>query len=411
MPNSGLYSMDKKFTKSFLILLVLAVLVVAYLIFRPFLTEIFVAAVLATIFYIPFERLTKFLKGRRNLAALLMCLLLVLVIIIPSVKLISVAGQKSIGLYNSTVDFFENHSVNEVLEIDFFKTGPLSGVNLSFLSGEGNETFKDLIIDTSKRISNVFVSGATVAVKETTRFIISLALIIFTMFFFFVDGKKMLRRLMYLSPLPNKHDKVIFEKFRKVSYTIFVSTFVAALVQGIVGAIGFAIVGFPALLAGIMIALLSLLPYVGSMIFYVPIAIYYLLVGDVWQGFFILAWGFLIIGTVDNLVRAFMIKGDAGVNPIFVLFSILGGLSLFGFWGIILGPLIIALMVTIFHIYELEFCESLDEGDCHDAKKEGREAYDSALDIVSTEKIREKIEDIKENISESKEKRREEKNK
>lgn len=141
------------------------------------------------------------------------------------------------------------------------------------------------------------------------------------------------------------------------------STFVTATAQGIVGAIGFAIVGFPAFLAGILVGLLSLLPYLGSMIFYVPVGIYYLLVGQVWQGIFVFLWGAIVIGNIDNVIRAYMIKGKAQVNPIFVIFSILGGISLFGFWGVILGPLIIAIAVTIFHIYELEFCSSLDN-DC-----------------------------------------------
>lgn len=178
---------------------------------------------------------------------------------------------------------------------------------------------------------------------------------------------------MVLSPLSNKHDKIIFKKFRKVSYAIFVSTFVASIAQGVVGAIGFAIVGFPAFLAGVMIALLSLLPYVGSMIFYVPIGLFYLLSGDIWQGIFVLSWGFFIIGTIDNIIRAYMIKDDAEVNPIFVLFSILGGISLFGFWGVILGPLIIALMVTIFHIYELEFCDALEGENCQVLRNESHD--------------------------------------
>lgn len=382
--------MTKNFTKSFLILLVISVLFVAYLIFRPFLTEIFVAAVLVSIFYGPFERLAKFLKGRRNLAALLMCLFLVLVIIVPASQLISYAGQKSVVAYNATVIFFENNSVEKVFESDLFKTGPLSFLNLDRLAS-GNEAFQDVIIETSKKMSNVFLSGATAAFKETTKFIVSLALIIMTMFFFFVDGKNILNRLMYLSPLPNKHDKIIFQKFRKVSYTIFISTFVAAGAQGLVGALGFGIVGFPPLLAGVLIGLLSLLPYVGSMIFYVPVGIYYLLVGDVWQGIFVIAWGVLIIGTIDNIIRAFMIKGDAEVNPVFVLFAILGGLSLFGFWGIILGPLIIALMVTVFHIYELEFCESLDGIDCEVIKEESRELLsDSGLNKKDEKKSKKK---------------------
>jgi predicted PurR-regulated permease PerM len=190
------------------------------------------------------------------------------------------------------------------------------------------------------------------------------------MFFFFVDGKKMLTRFMYLSPLPNKYDQELFRKFRTVSYTTFVSTFVAAIAQGVVGAIGFAIVGFPAFLAGVVVALLSLIPYLGSMIFYVPVGIYYLLAGDIWQGIFVFLWGAIVIGTTDNIVRAYMIKDKAEINPIFVLFSILGGIVMFGFRGVILGPLVVALAVTVFHLYELEFCESLEGAGCAEAKKE-----------------------------------------
>ena len=88
-------------------------------------------------------------------------------------------------------------------------------------------------------------------------------------------------------------------------------------------------------------------------------AIYYLLSGDIWQGIFIFLWGLLVIGTIDNVVRAWMIKDEAEINPIFVLFSILGGIVLFGFWGIVLGPLVVALAVTVLHIYELEFKDDL----------------------------------------------------
>jgi predicted PurR-regulated permease PerM len=371
--------MTKNFTKSFLILLVIAVLFVSYLIFRPFLVEILVAAIMASIFYTPFTRLTKFLKGRRNLAAILMCLLLVLVIIVPAAKLVSYAGQKSIDVYSATVSFFDSHSYGEIFQTDFFKNSPLRHLNLEKLN-YGNEAFKSAILEISKELSNVFISGAAVVFKETTKFLISLILIIVTMFFFFVDGKKILERLMYLSPLPNKHDQIIFKKFRKVSYTIFVSTFVAAAAQGIVGALGFAVVGFPPFLAGILIALLSLLPYIGSMIFWVPVGLYYLLVGDIWQGIFVFAWGAFVVGTIDNVVRAYMIKDDAEINPIFVLFSILGGISLFGFWGVILGPLIIALMVTVFHIYELEFCDALDGVSCQAIKTEATQILKEGIE-------------------------------
>lgn len=351
--------MPKNLAKPFLLILVVVVLIGCYLVFRPFLTEILVAAIMASVFFKPYKKLTGWLHGRHHLAAFLMCLLLVLVIILPSIKIVVYTGQKSVEAYSQTVAFFNNHSVNDLFQAPFFQQGALQSLNLGRYDFN-NENFKGVLLNILQKPSEWLLSGATLALKETTNFFVSLIVIIITTFFFFVDGKKMLSWLMYLSPLPNKYDQEIFRKFRSVSYTTFLSTFVTAIAQGLVGVIGFIIVGFPALLAFVIITLLSFLPYIGSMLFYVPMGIYYLLIGNVWQGIFILLWGGLIIGTTDNVVRAYMIKDKAEINPIFVLFAVLGGVIMFGFWGVILGPLLVALAVTVLHIYTLEFSDSLE---------------------------------------------------
>ncbi|MBN2885006.1 AI-2E family transporter [Patescibacteria group bacterium] len=381
--------MTKSLTKPFLLLLLGLVLIGCYFVFKPFLTEILVAAILASIFYTPYLRLVTFLKGRQNLAALFMCLFLVLLIIIPTVRLVIYAGQESVDAYAQAVTFFNEHSVNGVIQTSVLPDKLFGVFDISGIYS--NDNFKNLFLDVLKRSSNWLLSGATVLVKGTTNFIISLLVIIITMFFFFVDGKKMLERLMYLSPLPNAYDREIFQKFRAVSYSTILSTFVTAAAQGLVGAIGFAIIGFPAFLAGILVGLLSLLPYLGSMLFYLPVGIYYLLVGQIWQGIFIILWGAIIIGNIDNIIRAYMIKGKAQVNPIFVVFSILGGVVLFGFWGVVLGPLVIAIAVTILHIYELEFCEALDGGECSENNKEALEAAKR----VEAERVEEKKQEKK----------------
>lgn len=379
--------MTKSLTKPFLLLLLALVLIASYLVFKPFLTEILIAAILVSIFYTPYLKLTKFLKGRHHLAALFMCLLLVVLIIIPTVRFVIYAGQQSVEAYSQAVVFFNEHSVNGVVQPSIMPESLSKFFNVS--DYYDNDTFKNLFLDVLQRASNWLLSGATSLLKGTTSFVISLFMIIITMFFFFVDGKKMLERLMYLSPLPNAYDREIFQKFRSVSYITILSTFVTAGAQGIIGAVGFAIVGFPAFLAGVLVALLSLLPYLGSMLFYVPVGLYYLLVGQIWQGVFILLWGAIVIGNVDNLIRAYMIKGRAQVNPIFVIFSILGGISLFGFWGVIIGPLIISIAVTIFHIYQLEFCESLDGDDCYEDSQK-KKAEEKVLEKKKEEKKEEK---------------------
>jgi predicted PurR-regulated permease PerM len=349
--------MNTNLSKPFLIALVLITLVACYFVFQPFLTIIVIAAILATIFYKPYEKLVNFLKGRQNLAALLMCLMLVILIIIPTVKGIIYTADKSVQAYTETVEYFKNHNFSDILQAPFFAKLHLDGINFDQYN---NDVFKNVLLDFLQKSSNWMISGATSVLMETTNFIISLTMIILTMFFFFIDGKKMLNSVMYLLPLKDNYNKEIFNKFREISYTTMVSTFVVAIAQGMVGAIGFAFVGFPAFLAGVLVALLSLLPYVGSMIFYVPVGLYYLIMGQTWQGIFILLWGFLIIGTIDNIIRAWMLKDKAQINPIFIVFSVLGGIVLFGFWGVVLGPLVVAITATILHIYSLEFASELD---------------------------------------------------
>jgi predicted PurR-regulated permease PerM len=345
--------MNKSLSRPFLILLVILVLVACYLVFRPFITEILVAAILVSIFYRPYLWLAKKLGNRRNLASFLMCVLVLLIIIIPVVNLIIYTGQKSIIAYQDTVQFLENNDLQKVADMKFLERFHLS----EYLQ---DNSIKDFVISTIKKSSNWLMSGATAFVKGTTSFIFSLIMIIFAMFFFFVDGKKIVQGLMRLSPLPNKYDKEIFKKFREVSYITIVSTFVTAIGQGLVAAIGFLITGFPAFFPSLLIALACLIPYIGAGLVYVPVGIYLILVGQIWQGIFIIIWGFTVVAMSDNIIRAYMIKGKAQVNPVFIIFAILGGIALFGFWGVIIGPLVISVAVTIFHIYELEFDKLLD---------------------------------------------------
>lgn len=338
----------------FLLILIGAIVIACYFIFRPFLVEILIAAVLVTIFYRPYEWLTKKLWNKRALAALVMCLAVVLVIIIPLTNLIIFGAQKSVTAYHDVVEFFDNSGFSSAAGKNII----LDKANLIGISGE---KVQELIADLAQKSSNWLVGGATSLVKGTTSFLISLFLVIFTMFFFFLDGAKLLKRVMYLTPLPNKYDREIFKKFRDVSYSTFVSTFVVAVAQGLCGAIGFIVVGLPAFFPALIIAFTSVLPYVGSVVITVPAAIYLLVIGKVWQGIFMLVWGLVVVANIDNLIRVYIVQGKSDVHPIFLIFSILGGIALFGFWGVLIGPLVIALAITLFHIYELEYKSFLEK--------------------------------------------------
>ncbi len=335
----------------FLIVLIVGVAYLCYLIFESFIVELLVAVMLVSIFYRPYKWLVKKFGGREKLASLTMCILISLLVIIPMVNLIVVAAQKSISAYNEFNQFLNQEGFEQIIETDIID-------RFNFIQ-VGEEELKNVLMDVAQKSSNWLVGGATNVVKGTTNFVVSLVIIIFSMFFFFVDGHRMLRKLMHWLPLPDDYNKEIFRKFKDVSYSSIISTFVSAVAQGLIGAVGFMIVGLPAFFAGIAMGFLSLLPYIGSAFIWFPVAIFLLITGQLWQGIFLLVWGAGIVSLVDNLIRAYIITGKSQVHPIFIIFSILGGISLFGFWGVILGPLIISLAVTVLHIYEMEYHEVL----------------------------------------------------
>lgn len=342
--------MTKTISKPFLIFLILASLVGLFFLFKPFLVQIIIAAVLVSVFHPWYEKLAKFLWNKKYLASFIMCLALLLIIIIPVSNLMLLISKRAVSAYDS---------VSVVIsQADSFQAGLLERINLD---DSNKEVLRNFVIDTTKNISDWLVSGTADIVKGTTSFIISLLLIILTMLFFFVEGKNMAEKLILWSPLPNKYDLEIIKKFRRVSQTTLISIFVMALSQGILGGLGFLIIGWPFIFTAVIIAFLSLIPYIGSAIFYIPVAIYLIASGQIWQGLFIVVWCWFIINNVNEIIRAHIIKGRAEVNPIFIIFSIIGGISWFGFWGIIIGPLIVALAITIFHIYELEYNGSLEK--------------------------------------------------
>lgn len=305
------------------------------------------AAILVSIFYRPYKWLVKKMGGREAWASLAMCIVVVLVIIVPIVNLIVYGAQKSVEAYASTIQYLEKNKFEETIKGSILSNAEILGLN--------TDAVKGIVLEGTKKVSNWFTSGATLVVKETTGFVISLALIIFSMFFFFKDGPRMLEKVMVWTPLSNKYDQEIFKKFRNVSYSTMISTFVVAIVEGILGGIAFFVVGLPVFIPAVFMMFFSLLPYVGTAIIWAPAAVYLLVIGKIWQAIFLVAWGAVVIGYSDNIIRAYMIKGKAQVHPLFVIFSILGGIALFGFWGIVFGPLIISLAVTILHIYELEY--------------------------------------------------------
>jgi predicted PurR-regulated permease PerM len=139
--------------------------------------------------------------------------------------------------------------------------------------------------------------------------------------------------------------------------------FLTSIVQGIIGGIGFAIAGIPhALFWGTAIALFSLIPVVGTSVVWVPASLILIATGNLTSGIFLFCWGILIVSTVDNFLRAFLIGGRTNTNQLLMFLSVFGGIGMFGLVGVIFGPLILTLFFAFLHIYELEYDKVLHRG-------------------------------------------------
>lgn len=338
-----------QFYRPFLLALIAISIVLVFYLFKPFLAEIIIAAILASVFYKWYLYLVKKLWKKRYLAAFLISFGLLLLIVVPTVNLLIYGAKQAPITYQTLNEAVSELDLNEAFILDKIGIGV-----------ENEEVIKSFILDTSKGITDWLVSGATIFVKNTTNFLISLIIVIVTTFFFLINGEKIIKQLSFWSPLPNKYDRVLVNTFKTVSYNNLLALFVAAIVQGSLSALGFVVIGWPFFFVFIISAFLSIIPYMLGL-FFVPIIIYLFATGQIWQAFVIIVWNLIIVVNLDEFVRAYIVKGKSQINMIFVVFAIIGGISIFGFWGIFIGPLVLSLVVAILHIYELEFAKQLEK--------------------------------------------------
>lgn len=338
-----------QFYRPFLLALIGISIVFVFYLFKPFIAEIIIAAILASVFYNWYLYLSKKLWRKKYLAAFLISFALLLLIVVPSVNLLIYGAKQAPIAYQSLNELVLNLDLNEALILD--RIG---------ISVENEDMIKSFILDTTKGITDWLVSGATIFVKNTTNFLISLIIVIVTTFFFLINGEKIVKQLSFWSPLPNKYDEVLVKTFKTVSYNNLLALFVAALVQGSLSALGFVVIGWPFFFIFIISAFLSIIPYMLGF-FFIPIIFYLLATGQIWQALVIIVWNLIIVVNLDEFVRAYIVKGKSQINMIFVVFAIIGGISLFGFWGIFIGPLVLSLVVSVLQIYELEFAKQLEK--------------------------------------------------
>lgn len=347
------------FSGGFFLLCILLSLVFGYIVLRPFIFIFMIAFVLATLSHPAYSWILKRTKGRTSLSSLLTCFLIVITLIIPTLILITLLAQESIDLYH----IIEQKVRSGIVDQPFLpKLLSIQKKYLPFFKIDLKEIApgKDIAAMIGK-ISSYLVSYSASLLKNVASGAFKFFLMLFALYYFLKDGPVFLHWLMHISPLPSSYEKEIFNRFRNVSESAFFGTLLTAVAQGILGGIGFLIVGLPPVLWAVAMAFLSLIPMVGTAFVWLPASVYLLLAGKIVSGIFLIIWGVVVIGLADNLIRPLLMKGKVELPPLLVFFSILGGVSAFGLFGILLGPLAISLCIVFLQVYAKEAKETLDE--------------------------------------------------
>lgn len=177
-------------------------------------------------------------------------------------------------------------------------------------------------------------------------------LYLYSLFFLIKDGKRILNRMLYLLPLPSEEESRLLQRFTSVTKATLKGTVLIGMIQGGLAGVALALAGVEsALFWSILMMILSVIPVVGTILVWLPAAIVLIISGSVVPGILVLLWCGIVVGNLDNLLRPKLVGQDAGLHELLILFSTLGGLSLFGMVGFIVGPIVAALWVTLWDIY------------------------------------------------------------
>jgi predicted PurR-regulated permease PerM len=208
------------------------------------------------------------------------------------------------------------------------------------------------------------VRAATEGARQAVTFLLMLFITLYAMFFFLLDGRTILRKILYYLPLPAEDENQMLDRFVSVTRATIKGTLVVGVVQGALAGLAFWAVGIEgAALWGTVMAVLSVLPGIGTALIWIPAVIYLFVIGRAGAATGLLIWCAAVVGTIDNVLRPFLVGKDTKMSDLLILLSTLGGIVLFGFTGFVVGPIVAALFVTVWDLYGMAFADILPEPD------------------------------------------------
>ncbi len=336
----------------------------------PFFYVLIYASLIAVVFWPLHQLFLRWLGGRKSIAAFLSTLFVSLIVLGPltvfSIFLVQEALDALFLLQRNlqVVDFgsWDGRKLADLPLIGSFLSQQLSDVGLSEFVKNVQLDVYSVVQQMGETLSSFIVNSSGSILQTLGKSLLDFFILILSTFFLFRDGVDVVAFFKKISPLPPAYENGIEAKLKEAIHGIVFGNFGTALAQGLVGGVGLAIAGVENVLFWTtLMSFSSLLPYFGGALIWAPFAFSMILQGDSW-GIFLLIWGTFLVSSVDNLVRPFLIGGSMDIHPLATFLVVLGGFLVFGASGIILGPLVLSLAVSVLHIYQLEYAEVLKEG-------------------------------------------------
>lgn len=293
------------------------------------------------------------MKQKRGLSAMTMTFLVALILLLPFTFLIVTLANELVEGYHSVEEMIKTGRLQAYLEqlrripiVDriFEKLG--QHMDLSQIDPQ------PLLLKNIRQVSTFFFNQSSAILKGLSSFIIGFLFALLSLYYFFKDGHRLFETLKEILPVRPKERGLLFDRLQEMIIATIYGGVLIAVIQGLLGGLSFWILGIPSpVLWGTAMALLSFIPFGGTAFIWAPAAILLFLQGEFLKGVILLAIGVSIISMVDNLLRPFFVGSRTNIHPLLLLFAVLGGIQVFGMIGLVAGPLIAVLCVTLIEIY------------------------------------------------------------
>ncbi len=326
------------------IIFIFITLYLSYLILKPFLLSIISSAIIAYIFY-PIYKVISSKTGRKNLSSLLMIFVVLIIFFIPSVYLITSLIKEIPGIYSTISNTLQTSEI-------------WSNIYQTFSESVVHIDLKQIIQSVMINILNFF-QGILLSLPNK---LINLSISAFLLFFFFRDGYEITQKLLDYSPFHKKDTTILIRQLKGMTDAVIYGQMITALVQAILATLAYYVLGFKApLFFGFITLFTSIIPMLGPAFVYVPLGVSTIITSvsssdttGLIKGIIVIIYGIAIISSVDNVLKPILISDKVKIHPVLVMIGILGGLAVFGFIGVVIGPLILIFLLTLLRIYDMK---------------------------------------------------------